>query len=137
MSGLMGPFTLLPRPPMNRGGVIDPFEQEKWFTRIWYILSAAGGIAWDIVNKKGSKLSDLEFRTHIMLQSVLGADATNTGKEIEDVDHVKHVSDQQSERWEDGASAAFCAEAELLMLAVPQKRESRPSYEGLALMGGM
>jgi len=97
-----GPFTLLPRPPQNRGGNIDPFELEKWFTRIWLILSATAGISWAIIDKAGSKLSDIETRTHVMLQRVLGADVNNTGKEpiVDNPLFVKHVSDEQAQGWE-------------------------------------
>jgi hypothetical protein len=134
---MQGPFTKLPRPPQNRGGNIDPFELEKWFTRIWLILSGIPGITWDIIDKTGSKLSDLEFRTHIMLQNVFGADVTNTDKVIEDTDHVKHVSDAQAKYWQDGSAAGFQSMAENVMIATPHQNTTRPSYEGLYIMGGM
>ena len=92
---MRGPFTLLPRPPSNKGGHIDPFELEKWFTRIWLVLSGLPGIGWDIIDKAGSKLSDLEERLHSMLQEVLGwendADATQ----------VRHISNANGKVWQD------------------------------------
>lgn len=108
---MKGPFTLLPRPPANRGGNVDPFELEKWFTRIWLILSGLPGIGWAIIDKKGSKLSDIETRWHSMLQKVYGADATNTGLIIEDPDYVKHISDKQAQSWGTAAQDASNAMA--------------------------
>jgi hypothetical protein len=48
-------------------------QWERWLQQIQRILSFAGGVAWSVVNKGGSKLSDLEQRTHAMLQSILGS----------------------------------------------------------------
>lgn len=92
---MRGPFTLLPRPPANRGGNIDPFELEKWFTRIWLILSGLPGISWSIIDKAESKLSDLEERTHAMLQSVLG---WSSGA---DTAQVRHISQADGKVWQD------------------------------------
>lgn len=44
----------------------------RHFDQMQRILSFEGGIAWAIINKAASKLSDIEQRTHAMLQSVLG-----------------------------------------------------------------
>lgn len=135
---MKGPFTRLPRPPRTT----DTFEQSKWFDRIWMILSAIPGISWDVVDKAGSKLSDIETRPHSMLQSVYGSDATNSGIVIEDTIHVKHVSDEQAKRWENGSFVAFQTAAELLMITQAATSSvtsvpTVPSYDGLYLMGGM
>lgn len=131
MSRLKGPFTLLPRPPSNKGGTVDPFELEKWFTRIWFILSAAGGVGWGVIDKAGSKLSDLETRWHSMLQKVLGADVTDTGQVIEDVFHCKHVSDGQSKGWE---TARYDANAALAMISMQSTKHERGDTQALNWM---
>lgn len=65
-------------PPVPREPLIDSrtgrmsTQWERWIQQVQRILSFAGGIAWGIVNKAGSRLSDIETRTHAMLQSVLG-----------------------------------------------------------------
>jgi len=68
-----GPFTRLQRPPRQIGNwETDSFEITKWFDRIWFILSGIPGIAWDIIDKVGSKLSDIETRPHSMLTDIDG-----------------------------------------------------------------
>lgn len=44
----------------------------RWIQQIQRVLSFAGGIAWGIVNKADSLLSDIETRPHSMLQTILG-----------------------------------------------------------------
>jgi hypothetical protein len=34
------PLQKLPRPPSKRSGELDPFELEKWYIRIWNIITA-------------------------------------------------------------------------------------------------
>ena len=92
-----GPFTRLPRPPRITGETErDRFEQQKWFDRIWMILSGAPGISWDIVSKVGSSLDDIETRPHSMLQDVLQSDDTSSSSALE-----KHVTDEQMKKYED------------------------------------
>lgn len=60
-----GPFTRLSRPPRQTGNWdVDAREMFKWFDRIWLILSGIPGIAWDIVSKAGSNITDIETRQH-------------------------------------------------------------------------
>lgn len=64
-------------PPVPREPLIDRSGQmssqwTRWMQQIQRVLSFDGGIAWAIINKAASKLSDIETRTHAMLQSVLG-----------------------------------------------------------------
>jgi len=68
---LRGPFTRLPQPPRDRNG-ISPFEFAKWLDKLWLILSGMPGIAWDIVDKAGSKLTDIVTRPHSDLQNIEG-----------------------------------------------------------------
>jgi hypothetical protein len=90
-----GPFTLLPQPPRAKGGVLDPFETEKWFTRIWLILGGLTGIGWAVVDKVGSRLDDIETRPHAMLQEVLG------WKSLGDGTQDKHISNANGKVWQD------------------------------------
>lgn len=128
---MKGPFTRLPQPPRDRNG-ISPFELAKWFDKIYLILAGIPGISWDVIDKAGSKLSDLETRWHSMLQNVYGADVTNSGQVIEDVDHVKHVSDAQSEVWQQGAFLAQNSMTENVMTS--RQNSSRGDTQALNWM---
>jgi hypothetical protein len=64
-------------PPVPREPIIDTRgrmsnQWERWIQQVQRVLSFAGGIAWGIVNKAGSKLSDLAERTHAMLTNIAG-----------------------------------------------------------------
>jgi hypothetical protein len=58
------------------------------------MLSRAS-LPWVVVDKAGSKLSDLETRTHVMLQDVTG---WTTGI---DTAQVRHISDANGKVWQD------------------------------------
>lgn len=62
----------VPREPMTDKSGRMSAQWERWIQQVQRILSFSGGIAWSIVNKAASQLSDIETRTHAMLQSVLG-----------------------------------------------------------------
>jgi len=47
-------------------------ELYEWYQKLWYILGGLQGVSWDVVDKAGSELTDIETRQHSMLQSVLG-----------------------------------------------------------------
>lgn len=137
----------IPRPPANRGGQVDPFELSKWFDSIWKLLSGAAGTAWALIDKKGSKLSDIEIRPHSELQRIYGADVSNTGQVIITPNADKHISNDQAQKWDNAslsietggfvANNALSIATDMLMQPPQTKRETRPSYEGLYLMGGM
>jgi hypothetical protein len=137
----------IPRPPVTRGGQVDSFELSKWFDSIWKLLSGAAGTAWILINKNGSKLTDIETRPHSQLQRILGADVTNTGQIIIGANTDKHISNEQAYRWDNAASLgdsvslisnnAQSMAMDTFMQPVQTKRETKPSYEGLYLMGGM
>jgi hypothetical protein len=60
----------LPRPPRQTGiWETDRREIFKWFDSIWLLLGRTAQIAWDMVSKTGSNLSDLETRNHSDLQN--------------------------------------------------------------------
>jgi hypothetical protein len=87
-------------PPVPREPLIDSKGQmssqwNRWIGQLQRILSFSGGIAWKVLNKGESKLSDIELRTHAMLQSVLGW-ATGT-----DTEQSKHISSANGKVWQD------------------------------------
>jgi len=88
---MKGPFTLLPPQPNTD----DKRQWNMWFNHIHKILSGAPGIAWLVVDKAGSKLTDIETRLHSMLQEVKGwATGTDTTKD-------RHISDAIGKVWQD------------------------------------
>ena len=101
-----GPFTKLPKPPrpsviieeMKRG---DLRETSAWFDRIFMILSGLPGIAWSVVSKAGSNLTDIETRNHNNLQTIGEADLTST-----DGTKRQHISNAQGKAWEDHRNAS-------------------------------
>lgn len=66
------PQTALPPAPPGLPGNNHPIVWRKWIEQLQRILSMAGGIGWAIVDKAGSKLTDIETRPHSDLQSILG-----------------------------------------------------------------
>lgn len=85
----------VPREPLIGSNGRMSTQWERWIQQIQRILSFSGGIAWQIVNKAGAKLSDLPERTHAMLQEVLGW--------VNDSDsaQVRHISNANGKKWED------------------------------------
>lgn len=66
--------TVLPPPPIQ--ATAGEFVWTDWYSQLTAYLNNAGSIPWAVVNKAGSKLSDLSIRDHIMLTSVQGGNAT-------------------------------------------------------------
>lgn len=64
---------LIPPPP--RGG--DESIQQDWFIRIRNAINKLGSsITWAILDKTGSKLTDIETRNHSNLQNIQGGSST-------------------------------------------------------------
>lgn len=98
-----GPHTKLFQPPSDRvltaayGGDMRALrELFSWYEKIWYILGGKDGIAWDVVSKVGSNLTDIETRNHNDLQTIQELDPTST-----DATKRKHLSDAQGKVWQD------------------------------------
>lgn len=105
MAGPVGPFTLLGTPPRSN----NPREVERWFQQIYTILAGIPGIAWDVIDKTGSSIADLEFHDHNLttnrdatavhphasLELVLQADEDSTSADLE-----KHLTDLLAYEWE-------------------------------------
>jgi hypothetical protein len=92
------PQTTLPPVPKepiidSRGGM--SMQWTRWIQQLQRVLSFSGGIAWSIVDKAGSKLTDIEDRSHSMLQDVLAwVTGTDTAK-------VRHISNADGKAWQD------------------------------------
>ena len=87
-------------PPVPREPIIDSKGQmsnqwQRWISQLQRVLSFAGGIAWSIIDKTGSTLTDIKIRPHSMLQDVL-AWATDT-----DTAKVRHISNADGKTWQD------------------------------------
>lgn len=87
------------RPPPQTGNR----EFDRWSLELWRRLSDTGnlGLSWSDVSKVGSALTDIETRTHAMLQTILGFDSTSP-----DSVKNKHISNADAMRWE-AAIASF------------------------------
>lgn len=86
------------RPPPQTGNR----EFDRWSLELWRRLSDTGnlGLSWSDVSKVGSALTDIETRTHAMLQSILGFDSTSP-----DSVKNKHISNADAMRWEAAANS--------------------------------
>jgi len=85
----------VPREPIVSSGGQTSAQWTRWLQQVQRVLSFAGGIAWGIVNKAGSRLTDITIRTHAMLQDVLGW--------VNDADdaQVRHISNADGKVWQD------------------------------------
>lgn len=63
-----------------------------FFEQFQMMLGRIGGIIWAQINKKGSRLSDIETRPHSDLQDVQG-------------NGVLHVSPEEKARWDAAGSS--------------------------------
>lgn len=50
----------------------DDSSFDDWMYRLWRRVSATAGIAWSMVDKTGSNLTDLTTRNHNDLQNIQG-----------------------------------------------------------------
>ena len=57
----------LAQPPRKDDRVFD-----DWMYRLWKRISSTAGLAWDLIDKTGSNLTDLETRNHNDLQNISG-----------------------------------------------------------------
>lgn len=94
-----------PREPLHdRTGNISP-RWQRWLDQLQIMLGSLNGTSWKVIDKSDSSLADIGTREHGQLQKIYGADASNSGVIIEDPAYVKHVSDEQAERWDSMTSA--------------------------------
>lgn len=64
----------LPPPPTRSPD--GSFAWVDWYNKLRNFVSQSGSVPWDVVDKAGSKLSDLQVRDHIMLTNVQGGNPT-------------------------------------------------------------
>lgn len=60
----------LPPPPTRSEQ--GSFAWTAWYNELYTTLSTTGSVAWDLVNKAGSSIADLQDKAHSNLTSVLG-----------------------------------------------------------------
>jgi len=71
-------------PPPTRAGAGD-FAWTAWYNQLYTLLNTQGSVSWNLVNKAGSSIADLQNKNHGLLTNILGtgqyhisaAEATN------------------------------------------------------------
>jgi hypothetical protein len=58
-------------PPPTRAGAGD-FAWTAWYNQLYTLLSTQGSVAWDLVNKAGSSIADLQNKNHNLLTAIQG-----------------------------------------------------------------
>jgi len=58
-------------PPPTRAGAGD-FAWTAWYNQLYVLLNTNGSVSWDLVNKAGSSIADLQNKNHGLLTSILG-----------------------------------------------------------------
>jgi hypothetical protein len=94
-------MSLLPTPPSDRivtaaiqGDQRSLNQLLLWFKDVFRILGALNGIGWEMVDKTGSSLDEIETRTHAMLQAILDWEGGTNNRHISvenGVDWQAHV----------------------------------------------
>lgn len=90
----------LPREPLTPTVDLTP-AWRLYLEELQRVLGTAGGLAWAIISKRGSKLSDLESRPHSDLQNVYGSSTLAITSLVPDENaEVLHHSRAQAARWD-------------------------------------
>lgn len=64
---------------------------DDWMYRFWRRISASAGIAWSLVDKTGSNLTDIQTRNHNDLQNIQGGSSADYNHLTTDqFNQVKH-----------------------------------------------
>jgi hypothetical protein len=58
-------------PPPTRAGAGD-FAWTAWYNQLYTLLSTQGSVSWNLVNKAGSSIADLQNKNHGLLTNILG-----------------------------------------------------------------
>lgn len=58
-------------PPPTRAGSGD-FAWIAWQNSLYNLLSTSGSVNWDLINKAGSSIGDLQNRSHTLLTGISG-----------------------------------------------------------------
>jgi len=62
---------ILSQPPRKQEPAFD-----RWTERLWKKITTAAGIAWSVIDKTGSNLTDIQTRNHNDLQTIQGGAAS-------------------------------------------------------------
>jgi hypothetical protein len=66
----------IPLPPAPNAAAPGDFVWVDWYNKLQKILSVTGSIAWNLIDFKGSKLTDIINRDHNDLNAIQGGTAT-------------------------------------------------------------
>ena len=58
-------------PPPTRAGAGD-FAWTAWYNQLYTLLNTQGSVSWDLVNKAGSSIADLQNKNHNLLTAIQG-----------------------------------------------------------------
>ena len=58
-------------PPPTRAGAGD-FAWTSWYNQLYTLLNTQGSVSWDLVNKAGSSIADLQNKNHDLLTGLQG-----------------------------------------------------------------
>ena len=58
-------------PPPTRAGAGD-FAWTAWYNQLYTLLNTQGSVSWNLVNKAGSSIADLQNKNHGLLTNILG-----------------------------------------------------------------
>jgi hypothetical protein len=58
-------------PPPTRAGAGD-FAWTAWYNQLYTLLNTQGSVSWDLVNKAGSSIADLQNKNHDLLTGLQG-----------------------------------------------------------------
>lgn len=63
----------LPPPPTRADN--GSFAWTAWYNQLYALLSTTGSVSWDLINKTGSSIADLQDHAHSSLTNILGTGA--------------------------------------------------------------
>jgi hypothetical protein len=58
-------------PPPTRAGAGD-FAWTAWYNQLYTLLNTQGSVSWNLVNKAGSSIADLQNKNHNLLTAIQG-----------------------------------------------------------------
>lgn len=77
-------------PPPTRAGAGD-FAWTAWYNQLYTLLNTTGSVSWDLVNKAGSSIADLQNKNHNLLTAMQGG-TTNEYYHLTAAEHATIAS---------------------------------------------
>ena len=77
-------------PPPTRAGAGD-FAWTSWYNQLYTLLNTQGSVSWDLVNKAGSSIADLQNKNHNLLTAMQGG-TTNEYYHLTAAEHATIAS---------------------------------------------